>query len=55
MPGALFLVGSLMLGVYAIVETSTYGWGSLHTLAFGGGAVLLMAGFSCVRRRPRSR
>jgi EmrB/QacA subfamily drug resistance transporter len=45
LPGALLLVSSLMLGVYAIVETSTYGWGSLHTLAFGGGAVLLMAGF----------
>ncbi len=45
LPGALLLVSSLMLGVYAIVETSTYGWGSLHTLAFGGAAVVLMAGF----------
>ena len=43
--GALLLVSSLMIGVYAIVETSTYGWGSLHTLAFGGGAVALMAAF----------
>jgi EmrB/QacA subfamily drug resistance transporter len=43
--GALLLVSSLMLGVYAIVETSSYGWGSLHTLAFGGGAVALMAAF----------
>ena len=45
LPGALLLVSSLMLGVYAIVETSTYGWGSAHTLAFGGGAIALMGAF----------
>ena len=43
--GAVLLVGSLMLAVYAIVETSTYGWGSAHTLGFGGAAVALMAAF----------
>jgi EmrB/QacA subfamily drug resistance transporter len=43
--GALLLVGSLMVGVYAIVETSTYGWGSAHTLGFGGAAIALMAAF----------
>ncbi len=43
--GALLLVSSLMLGVYAIVETTSYGWGSAHTLGFGGAAVALMAGF----------
>jgi EmrB/QacA subfamily drug resistance transporter len=43
--GALLLVSSLMLGVYAIVETTTYGWGSAHTLGFGGAAVVLMAAF----------
>ena len=43
--GALLLVSSLMIGVYAIVESSTYGWGSLHTLAFGSGAVALMVAF----------
>ena len=43
--GALLLVSSLMLVVYAIVETTTYGWGSLHTLVFGGIAVALMVGF----------
>jgi len=31
----------LMMGVYAIVEASNYGWGSAHTLGFGAGAVAL--------------
>jgi EmrB/QacA subfamily drug resistance transporter len=44
-PGALLLVASLMVGVYTIVEASTYGWGSAHTLGFGAGAVVLLAGF----------
>ena len=43
--GAVLLVSSLMLAVYAIVETSSFGWGSAHTLGFGGAAVALMAGF----------
>jgi EmrB/QacA subfamily drug resistance transporter len=43
--GALLLVASLMIGVYAIVETSTYAWVSAHTLGFGGAAVVLMAAF----------
>jgi EmrB/QacA subfamily drug resistance transporter len=44
-PGALLIVGALMVGVYTIVEASNYGWGSLHTLGFGAGAVALLAGF----------
>jgi EmrB/QacA subfamily drug resistance transporter len=44
-PGALLIVSSLMLGVYTIVEASNYGWGSAHTLGFGAGAALLLAGF----------
>jgi EmrB/QacA subfamily drug resistance transporter len=44
-PGALLIVSSLMLGVYTIVEASNYGWGSLHTLGFGAGAVALLAAF----------
>ncbi len=34
-----------MLGVYTIVEASDYGWGSAHTLGFGGVALALLAGF----------
>ena len=44
-PGAVLLVGSLMLAVYTIVEASNYGWASAHTLGFGGVAVALLAGF----------
>ncbi|MGH2863580.1 MAG: DHA2 family efflux MFS transporter permease subunit [Solirubrobacteraceae bacterium] len=43
--GALLLVGSLMLVVYAIVEAANDGWGSAHTLGFGGAGVALLAGF----------
>ena len=34
-----------MIGVYAIVEASNYGWASAHTLGFGAGAVALLVGF----------
>jgi EmrB/QacA subfamily drug resistance transporter len=44
-PGALLLVSSLMLAVYTIVEATTYGWGSLHTLGLGAVAIGLLAGF----------
>jgi EmrB/QacA subfamily drug resistance transporter len=44
-PGALLIVAALMLGVYTIVKASAYGWGSVHTLGFGAGAVVLLAAF----------
>jgi EmrB/QacA subfamily drug resistance transporter len=43
--GAVLLVGSLMLVVYAIVEAAGHGWGSAHTLGFGGAGVALLIGF----------
>jgi EmrB/QacA subfamily drug resistance transporter len=43
--GAGLLVGALMLGVYTIVETTTYGWGSLHTLGLGALALVLLGSF----------
>jgi EmrB/QacA subfamily drug resistance transporter len=43
--GSLLLVGSLMLVVYAIVEAANDGWGSAHTLGFGGAGVAMLAGF----------
>jgi EmrB/QacA subfamily drug resistance transporter len=45
LPGAGLIVAALMMGVYAIVEASDYGWGSAHTLGFGAGAVALLTGF----------
>jgi EmrB/QacA subfamily drug resistance transporter len=44
-PGAVLVVGSLMLGVYTIVEAENYGWGSLHTLGLGAVAIALLVAF----------
>ncbi|HEX3737397.1 MAG TPA: MFS transporter, partial [Solirubrobacterales bacterium] len=52
LPGAGLIVASLMMGVYAIVEASDYGWGSAHTLGFGAGAVALLVAF--VAREARA-
>jgi EmrB/QacA subfamily drug resistance transporter len=43
--GALLVTGGLMLGVYAIVGTSRYGWGSARTLGEAAVAVVLLAAF----------
>jgi EmrB/QacA subfamily drug resistance transporter len=44
-PGALLIVAALMLVVYAIVETGSYGWGSARTLIVGGAGSALLAAF----------
>jgi hypothetical protein len=41
----------LMLGVYAIVKATDYGWTSAHTLGFGAAAVALLAAFALVESR----
>jgi EmrB/QacA subfamily drug resistance transporter len=43
--GAIAVTGGLMLGVYTIVETTEYGWGSARTLGLGAVAVALLVGF----------
>jgi EmrB/QacA subfamily drug resistance transporter len=44
--GALLITGALMLGVYTIVKPAAeQGWGSGQTLALGGAALALLAGF----------
>jgi EmrB/QacA subfamily drug resistance transporter len=49
--GALLVTVSLMLGVYAIVKATEYGWVSAHTLGFGGAALALLAVFVAVESR----
>ena len=49
--GALLVTVSLMLGVYAIVKATEYGWLSAHTLGFGAVAVALLAVFVVVESR----
>jgi EmrB/QacA subfamily drug resistance transporter len=43
--GALLVTAGLMLGVYAVVGTSRYGWGSARTLAEAALAAALLAAF----------
>jgi EmrB/QacA subfamily drug resistance transporter len=50
-PGAVLVTAALMLGVYTILETGNYGWGSAHTLGFGAASLGLLAGF--VARQAR--
>ncbi len=49
--GSLLVTVALMLGVYAIVKASEYGWVSAHTLGFGGAGVALLAVFVAVESR----
>src|SRR3954454_327060 len=43
--GSLLVTAAGMLAVYAIVTSAQYGWGSGHTLGFGGAALILLAAF----------
>lgn len=43
--GAVLVTSALMLGVYTIIRTTDFGWGSLHTLGFGTAAIALLAAF----------
>ena len=49
--GAVLVTVSLMLGVYAIVKVTEYGWISAHTLGFGGASLALLAAFVAVESR----
>jgi EmrB/QacA subfamily drug resistance transporter len=44
-PGAALITGALMLAVYAIVQTSTHGWGSAETMILLAVAIGLLAAF----------
>lgn len=44
--GAFMVTAGLMLGIYAVVETSRYGWGSVHTLGLATVAAVLLAAFA---------
>jgi EmrB/QacA subfamily drug resistance transporter len=49
--GSVLVTVSLMLGVYAIVKVTEYGWISAHTLGFGGASLALLAIFVAVESR----
>jgi EmrB/QacA subfamily drug resistance transporter len=43
--GSVLVTSALMLVVYAIVTSAEHGWGSAHTLGFGGAGAALLAAF----------
>jgi EmrB/QacA subfamily drug resistance transporter len=49
--GSVLMTVSLIVGIYAIVTSSTYGWLSAHTLGFGAIALALAAIFAYVESR----
>jgi MFS family permease len=49
--GSVMVTLSLMLGTFAIIEATQYGWVSVHTFAFGGASLALMAGFVLLESR----
>lgn len=49
--GSILITAAMMLGVYAIVESGTYGWGATRTLGFGAAALMLIAAFLLLESR----
>jgi predicted MFS family arabinose efflux permease len=49
--GSLLMTVSLIVGIYAIVTASTYGWLSAHTLGFGAASIILMGAFALLESR----
>src|SRR2546427_11238079 len=43
--GALLGTAALLLGVYTIIRTTDFGWGSAHTIAFGAAAIASLIAF----------
>ena len=51
--GAVLMTGATMLVVYAIVKAGDFGWGSAHTLGFGGAGLALLGAFAALEARLR--
>jgi EmrB/QacA subfamily drug resistance transporter len=49
--GSVLITASVMVGIYAIVTATTFGWASAHTLAFAGVAVGLLVLFLLLESR----
>ena len=52
--GSVLITAAMMLGVYTIVETDSYGWGSLHTLGLGAVALAMIGAFLAYEGRIRN-
>jgi EmrB/QacA subfamily drug resistance transporter len=51
LPGAVAVTGGLLVLVFAIAKSNTYGWGSARTIGMLGVAVVLLAGFLAIESR----
>ena len=49
--GSVLVTASLMTAVYAIVQATSHGWGSIQVLGFGALAIVLMGAFLSVEKR----
>jgi EmrB/QacA subfamily drug resistance transporter len=49
--GSVLVTAGLMVGVYAVVKSTTYGWGSAHTLGFFAISLGLVGAFVAVESR----
>ncbi len=49
--GSILMTVSLVIGIYAIVTASTYGWLSAHTVGFGAVSIVLMGSFFLLESR----
>src|SRR3954451_7258508 len=49
--GSVTVTAALMLAIYTIVSLPDYGWGSAHTLLFGGAALLQLGIFFVLQAR----
>jgi EmrB/QacA subfamily drug resistance transporter len=49
--GSLLMTSSLIIGIYAVVKASGYGWLSSHTLGFGAFSLVLMGVFVAYESR----
>jgi EmrB/QacA subfamily drug resistance transporter len=49
--GSVLITASLMTAIYAIVEATSHGWGSIQVLGFGALAAVLMAAFLALESR----
>jgi EmrB/QacA subfamily drug resistance transporter len=49
--GSVLVTAALMVGIYAIVKATDYGWGSIHTLGLGAVAAALLAAFVALESR----
>src|SRR5919204_70849 len=52
--GAVLVTGGLMAAVYAIVQTTGYGWGSARTLGAASVAVVMLAAFAVRQHLART-